>query len=647
MTTNIKTLIILFFSIGISFDDLSIKSDFGTIIDGDIIYEKPFLGGFNKPKIQWLDWNGDGIQDLFVLDEDGRIKYYSANQGCNEGICYSLETTSFYNFENILWFFINDLNNDGIFDIITSNNQNSSLVSFYSININELTFNGLVKNDSGENISIDPTMIPCFADIDNDNDLDLFSGNTIGTVNYFNNIGLTDSNIPIFNLETNFWQEIYIVGSSLQQRHGASALNFSDFDNDNDLDLFWGDFFQQSLYVIYNNGDSSNPIMDNENFLTQFPLSNPALTAGLNMPSFGDIDSDGDDDLFVTVLSGAYGYQLKDNFIFYENQNNDYIKQTSNFINTLDLLSDVNPTFVDIDNDNDLDLFIGTDFDPSEFPWVGKVNFYENIGIDSNGDITWQKTSDNFLPNSEFSANNLYPEFVDIDFDGDYDLFIGDFNGLIHYFNNVGNTNIPEYKYNGTIDGIDLSGYSTPEFVDIDNDNDYDLLIGNMSGTIVYYENIGSIYEHDFILIDENFEDINMSFRSTIFTFNFGCENGFILTNGYGDIKYYKGDYSNGYIIQNNLSIPFLGLNVSLDFLEEDTIEGFIAGNSTGGLYFLPNSTFEGDLNNDFIVNVIDIISLVSVVISEDEYLCKADLNLDNIVNVLDIVNLVDIVLNL
>ena len=44
-------------------------------IDG-ILYDKPFLGGFNKPKVQWLDWDYDGDDDLFLLDEDGYIKYY-------------------------------------------------------------------------------------------------------------------------------------------------------------------------------------------------------------------------------------------------------------------------------------------------------------------------------------------------------------------------------------------------------------------------------------------------------------------------------------------------------------------------------------------------------------------------------------------
>ena len=641
-----KILFISVISICLSFEELGINPSFGTINDGDIVYENPFLGGFNKPKIQWLDWNGDGKDDLFLLDEDGHIKLYSSNDDCNQDICFDLKTTSFYGISNILWFHIADFNNDGTLNIITSNANNPSLVSYYTIG-NDLIYEGNLVDSNGTDISIDQTMVPCFADIDNDGDLDLFSGNVVGTVNFFNNIGLSD-NIPLFDLETNYWQEIYIVGSSFNQRHGASAINFNDLDDDGDLDLSWGDYFQQSLYIIWNIGNSSNAIMDNENILTQFPLNDPILTAGLNMPSYTDIDLDGDRDLFVTTLSGAYGYQLINNFTFYENQNDTYIHQTSNFISTIDLLSDVNPEFIDIDNDNDLDLFVGTDFDPSSFPWVGKIIYYENIGLDINGEIIWNKNSNNFLENSEFSENNLFPSFVDIDYDGDYDLFIGDFNGLLHYFNNAGDSSYYNMKYIGAIEDIDLSGYSTPEFVDMDNDDDYDLLIGNMSGTVLYYENIGDKYSHNFILNNSNFLDINVGFRSTILSIDIDCNLDFIVSNGYGDIYYYKFE-NNEYNINDNFSAPFLGLNVSLDYYNDNNFQGLIAGNSTGGFYFLNflNNNQVGDLNLDQIVNVIDIVSLVQFILDGNEYVCSYDLNKDGIINVIDIVTLVDLVLNL
>ena len=63
--------IAIFYFIYLSFmlgTDFFINQSFGKIIKDDVELNEPFLGGFNKPKIQWLDWNNDGLEDLFLLD---------------------------------------------------------------------------------------------------------------------------------------------------------------------------------------------------------------------------------------------------------------------------------------------------------------------------------------------------------------------------------------------------------------------------------------------------------------------------------------------------------------------------------------------------------------------------------------------------
>ena len=61
-----------------------INQYYGTININEEIYDRPFLGGLNKPKIQWVDWDNDGDNDLFILDEDGSIKFYINNSVINE-----------------------------------------------------------------------------------------------------------------------------------------------------------------------------------------------------------------------------------------------------------------------------------------------------------------------------------------------------------------------------------------------------------------------------------------------------------------------------------------------------------------------------------------------------------------------------------
>ncbi len=52
-----------------------------------------------------------------------------------------------------------------------------------------------------------------------------------------------------------------------------------------------------------------------------------------------------------------------------------------------------------------------------------------------------------------------------------------------------------------------------------------------------------------------------------------------------------------------------------------------------------------GDLNNDGVLNVMDIVSIINIILF-NQYLDSADMNLDGTVNILDIIELVSIILN-
>ena len=635
-------------------NSMSLKTDFGSIIDGDIINE-PFLGGFNKPKIQWVDWDDDGDDDLFLLDEDSRIKFYK-NNGCSNDECsFELIETSFQNISNISWFYIGDFNQDGNFDIITQDTEDLSAMMFYEGVLNEgvLMFVSVnVVLDINSNIvESDPVMVPTFVDIDGDDDLDFFTGNSVGTVTFYENVGF-QNNLPIFEYITNYWEDIYIVGSSANQRHGASAINFIDLDEDGDYDLTWGDYFQQSLYIIWNIGDEEEVNMDNVNFLNQYPINEPAITAGLNMPSFSDVDNDGDNDLFISVLSGAYGFQLKNNFMFYEKED-DFELKTMNFLETFDLLSDINIKFEDLDSDNDLDLIVGTDFDPSDFPWSGKVWFYENVGLDINGEPIWSNVDFNLINDNE--GNNFSPAFADIDLDSDLDMFVGNFNGTISFYRNESNLDGIEYVYVEDIPNIDLSGYSTPELVDIDCDQDYDLFIGELNGNIFYYENIGTSYQYDFNLISNFFADISVIHRSNPEFYDIDNDNDFdlLIGSGYNNIIVYENignECEINFALDESFDIPYLGLNTSPVIYNSNNYIALVSGVSTGGMYFAPIiDNIVGDLNNDLLVNIFDIVLLVDYILYGSGNLVPLeflDINNDDFINIVDIVDLVQLILN-
>ena len=565
---------------------------------------------------------------------------------------FDLVDTEFMDLFGISWFFIGDFDNDNQYEILTQNINSINYATYYDI-INNIAIEiGTVYDVLMNPLENDPVMTPTLIDIDNDGDLDFFTGNMIGTITYYENIGFYNGR-PQYDMVTNFWQEIYIVGPS-SQRHGASAINFIDIDNDLDYDLAWGDFFQQSLYVITNIGTQDNPIMDNINIITQYPQNSPIISAGLNMPSFTDIDGDLDKDLFVTVLSGAYGYQLINNFYYYNynNNNNEYSLQTQEFISTLDLFSDIYPELVDIDADGDLDLFIGTDADLSEFPISGKIKYFENIGNDINGEPIWELMDNEYLGGDVGYILSI--DFGDIDNDMDYDIILGDYNGRVSIYLNEGNENNPNFIFYEYIENIDLSGYAIPRLVDIDADIDLDLFIGQMDGNISFYENIGSAQNYCYSLVTHNYQNISVSNRSSIDFLDLDKDQDFdiILGSKYNNLSFYENvgnSHDASFTINENISFPSLGLNLNPSFFTINEQNKLLVGNSKGGAYLLELDlcSIAGDFNYDYIINVVDILYIINIIIGEDIYHsdCSLDLNIDDEINVLDVLILVNLIL--
>ena len=143
------------------------------------------------------------------------------------------------------------------------------------------------------------------------------------------------------------------------------------------------------------------------------------------------------------------------------------------------------PTFVDIDGDGDLDAFVG-ELD-------GNVHFFENTG---------SSTSAAFAAPVSYSPFGLSgvglvsaPTFVDIDGDGDVDALVGEDDGNLKFFENTGNATSAAFAAPVTDSPFGLSDVgrtSVPTLIDIDGDGDLDALVGENSGSVVFFENTGS-----------------------------------------------------------------------------------------------------------------------------------------------------------
>lgn len=484
---------------------------------GALTVEHPFTGGYYNPAHQLVDIDGDGDLDLFIYDYNDNSFQLYRNVGTRQSAQLRLEHLQFDLPPLNGWFRFADFNGDGKLDVLTGGDNNNVKI-YRNIGTNQspqfTLFTADLRDSANISVYAQVQCIPGLTDIDGDGDLDFFSLNPgIGTINFYQNIGGPTNFLLAFR--TDFWQHIQIcpgcfAADSLQlpwpivmpdrNLHGFGTLYFGDVDGNRTLDMLYGDLFDPGLCFYRNDGTRFNPVMDS--ITCRFPSNDPILTAGFNQPSLADIDGDGDLDLFVSVLPPL---RQVDNFWFYRNVGDsahfNLSLVTRNYLSTLDFGIEATPTFVDIDSDGDKDMLVGDLF--------GHVSFLRNTGTATNPSFDFVDSS--YIGTTLFVA--LTPRFADIDGDGDFDMFVGHFDGNIMFYRNTGTPSNPVFQRQlSQFDSVNVGSqsYSVPAFFDIDGDGDLDLFVGKQDGRIVFFRNVGTAQSPRFALVTSSFQNINL-----------------------------------------------------------------------------------------------------------------------------------------
>jgi len=574
-------------------------------------------GGLNRPEPQFIDWNNDGILDCFINDRDGRLQFWEGLEDWQFGDrpIFAMQTKFFQYLEIGNWFNFNDFDGDGDFDLLC-NTTGTDRVSYFTNTNGQLELvNSELRTTSGFPVFGGQVVIPTITDINNDGVLDYFVGDISGRLAYYAGEGFSEDG-PEFELVTDFFQDIQIVWTP--GRHGANSIVFSDIDNDSDLDLIWGDFYQPGLFLLENYGDSNNPMFIDSLMVTNFPQAGLVETAGFNVPRLVDFEPDGDLDIVVGVLSGAYGTDYINNLAYYKNHGTseqyDFQLITRNLLPGLDLISGTVPVLADIDGDNDEDLIIGTEFDQNNSGWAGRLYYFENITNNSEPEYILANSS--FI--DYFNTTNLAPSFYDTDDDGDLDAIIGEFNGyLLHYIN----TGSGWWEYNGHFLDLDLTGKTIPAWGDIDQDNDDDLVIGTKDGVVSVYINNGNINNLEFVTQI----DIGDDAAPTILS------NGSIIAgNEAGELRLLY--YDSGSLMMADMpEYPYSGKNLTpypLPNNESQEFENLLIGSKAGGIQYLFYNTLSIDKGNESVATEFNIDAVYP---NPNNGHCKINLNIDKV----------------
>lgn len=544
----------------------------------------PFFGGFNAPRPQFVDIDDDGDPDFFVQEQTDDLIFFEHTGGDSES-ALTWKSDKFQNLDIGEWFRFVDMDQDGDFDLLTE--QPYSYIRYYR---NEGTAEkpnfklaaDSLKDVNGEPIFSDRQNIPNVTDIDCDDRLDLFIGSLDGTLARFESVGRDDDEIPQFKLVTKRFEDIEIV-KQFGTMHGANTMAFMDVDDDGDQDIFWGDFFEPSILLLENEGTCSNPEFRGEP--RPFPPSDPAQTSGYNAPTLADWGQDGDMDLFLGVLGGAYNANetTAENLYFYEQENGKFSLESRQFLSMIDVGDESIPATGDLDGDGDLDLLIANKIDPDNRK-SSLVYHYENRGSPTNPEFHLAGTLD--LPN----AYHYAPALADLNGDGLDDLLLGNWKGRIAYYRNTGSGFELE---NEAIAELERGSNAVPELADIDGDGDLDLIVGNSAGSIQLFRNQGSADSPEFVYEENAFPGIEAKHRSAP---------SFYDIDGDGDLDLLLGSKIGGFLFFKNNGtsqepdfvqerLPFtikttqLGTPHFAD-LDGDGIAEFLSGTRGGGVIY-------------------------------------------------------------
>jgi len=204
------------------------------------------------------------------------------------------------------------------------------------------------------------------------------------------------------------------------------------------------------------------------------PKTNPFLLPSVGnfaAPDFVDIDGDGDFDMFAGRGDG--------NFTYSENTGTNtapvFATPQANPFGLTDVGDLSIPDFVDIDGDGDFDAFMGET--------SGNLQYFENTGDSTSPAFALPQVSPFGLTDV---GNDARPSFVDIDGDGDFDVFVGKTGGTLQYFKNTGTKTAPAFAAPQTnpfgLVSINLTAY--PDFVDIDEDGSRQLAVGSRQSAV-------------------------------------------------------------------------------------------------------------------------------------------------------------------
>lgn len=297
-----------------------------------------------------------------------------------------------------------------------------------------------------------------------------------------------------------------------------------DYNRDGRKDIFTKTNAGIKVYKNINGGNGVPTFTQATDFI-RFNNNINLQASSENLPALLDMDDDGDLDILTFDFSGSTTVEYYKNLAVEENLPFDNLKyiQETNYWGKLTKCPHVcngylfnsscrttgtnhndgmNLLALDLDGDKDKDILVGGDACPD----LARIT---NSGTLTQAMLAAPGLQLNYPGNTTRASFKYFPAayYEDVNFDNKKDLLVAPFvrsntNDEVNFtqsawlYKNISATEIPAFELQQQnflqANMIDAGEQSAPALADLDADGDLDLLLGNRTGTIWFFRNVGT-----------------------------------------------------------------------------------------------------------------------------------------------------------